>query len=232
MMKNRKQVLSTLTAVLSAVVLMGVAGCSPEGVSAPIGGTTLSNGDVGNPPGTPGDVLAGQGANPLRTPGSGDLTGAAPMGNPNGGAGLPGAVNPPTGATNVPGWPPPPGATPQAGLPPEVGAFRPVDGGEVCATPQVALVVHLNDAMRKAGSFDPATVVLAVDGKNVTQDAQFLGTMTFPQSQVSLTYTPKVALSLGAHQVSFTYPGARGPSTLAWSFTVVAGSCPVGITTR
>jgi hypothetical protein len=190
----------TLVAFFSTMMLLGVAGCAASGGKR-VAGTTPQDDQTGNSEPAP---VGGAPSTPGAVGMHADQTGSS-------GAGTPGKP-----------------ATPQPGLPPDIASFRPLDRSEVCPTPQVALALRLTDGTRHNGEFDPSTVIFALDGKNVIQDAAVLGTMNYPQSQVSITYTPKTALQPGMHQVSFTYPSAIGPNTLQWTFTVVVGNCPVG----
>ena len=110
-------------------------------------------------------------------------------------------------------------------LPPEIAGVHPPEGSQVCPTPQVGVALNLTDAMRQAGSFDLSTVTFTLDGKDVTQKAVVLGTLTYPQSRVSLSYTPTTALALGIHRAAFTFPSASGRSTFEWTFTVANAPC-------
>jgi hypothetical protein len=107
----------------------------------------------------------------------------------------------------------------------EIANVRPPEGSQVCPRPQISLDLHLTDRMRKNGVFDPSTVTLAVDGVDVTQMAKVLGTMDFPQSRVTFTYTPST-LSLGTHRAALTYPSASDRKTHTWTFTVANIPCP------
>jgi hypothetical protein len=112
------------------------------------------------------------------------------------------------------------GQPPPSNLPPEIAGVHPLEGSQVSPRPQIGVDLNLTDAMRKAGSFDLSTVTLTLDGKDVTQEAQVLGTMTYPQSRASVLYTPTTALTLGTHRAAFTFPSASGRSTFEWTFTV------------
>jgi uncharacterized repeat protein (TIGR02543 family) len=111
-------------------------------------------------------------------------------------------------------------------LPPEIAGVHPPEGSQVCPTPQVGVDLNLTDAMRQAGSFDLSTVTLTLDGKDVTQEAVVLGTLTYPQSRASVLYTPTTALALGIHRAAITFPSASGRSTFEWTFTVANVPCP------
>lgn len=118
-----------------------------------------------------------------------------------------------------------PGEPRPANLPPEILSFRPLSGSHVCSRPQIALGIRLNDAMRRDGVFDLATVTLTFDGNDVTQKASVSGSLTYPQSQALLIYIPPSALSVGAHQVTFTFPAAVGRKSFTWTFNVSELPC-------
>ena len=80
----------------------------------------------------------------------------------------------------------------------------------------------LNPAMRKDGGFDASTVVLMLDGQDVTARAIGRGTMDYPQSRVTLLYTPEDPLAEGKHEAALTLPSERGRTTYRWSFNVSA----------
>jgi hypothetical protein len=127
-------------------------------------------------------------------------------------------------------------ASPQTGqdysatylLPPPLGAVYPLDSSEACLRPQVGVELMLSDAMRKGGSFDPSTVMLTLDGIDVTGLAAALQTETYPASIGSVLYTPPADLALGAHQAVLTYPSGGGTATWTWNFTVAVIVCPTG----
>jgi hypothetical protein len=75
--------------------------------------------------------------------------------------------------------------TPAGQTPPEIAGIHPLDGSQVCPRPQIGVDLFLTDAMRQAGSFDLSTVTLTLDGKDVTQDAQVLLSMTPPRRPAS-----------------------------------------------
>ena len=108
----------------------------------------------------------------------------------------------------------------------DIAIVHPPEGSQVCPRPQIQVDLHLTDAMRRDGVFDRSTVTLTLDGNDVTQQAEVLGTMTYPQSQVSLSYTPTTALATGTHQAAITYPSTTGRKTHAWTFTVANITCP------
>src|SRR5215204_5425781 len=56
------------------------------------------------------------------------------------------------------------------------------DAGQVGPTPEVGVDLVLNPAMRKDGGFDVSTIVLTLDGRDVTAQAIGRGTMDYPQS--------------------------------------------------
>ncbi len=151
------------------------------------------------------------------------IEGALPEGNSQD---IDGPVGQPQTPGGVVGGGPQTNETLQPNLPPEITRFRPPEGSQACPTPQVGVDLLLTDAMRKNGAFDLSTVVLMLDGKDVTQAAQVLGSMTYPQNRASLSYIPTIALALGTHKAAFTYPSASGRSTHEWTFTVANIPCP------
>lgn len=96
------------------------------------------------------------------------------------------------------------------------------DAGHVGPTPEVGVDLVLNPAMRKDGEFDVSTVVLTLDGRDVTARAIGRGTMDYPQGRVTLLYTPEDKLSEGKHEAALTLPSEQGRTTYRWSFTVTA----------
>lgn len=94
------------------------------------------------------------------------------------------------------------------------------DAGHVGPTPEVGVDLVLTPAMRKDGAFDASTVVLTLDGREVTAQALGRGTMDYPQSRVTLLYTPEDPLSEGRHEAALTLPTEQGCKTYRWSFTV------------
>jgi hypothetical protein len=110
-------------------------------------------------------------------------------------------------------------------MPAGILGFLPPDGVQICPTPRVVLALHLTDAIRKDGAFDPSKVTLTLDGQNILSKISLIAPMIYPQSQVTLTYVQGTPLALGAHQVKFTYPSPGGPLTLTWNFTVANIPC-------
>ena len=108
---------------------------------------------------------------------------------------------------------------------PHDSALRPADGARVCRLSQIAVDLFPTDAMRKDGSFDPGSIRLALDGRDVTAALTIRANLTFPVSRVSLMYVPAAELTLGLHRVEFTYATAAGTATLAWSFSVADIPC-------
>jgi hypothetical protein len=94
------------------------------------------------------------------------------------------------------------------------------DAVQVGPTPEVGVDLVLNPAMRKDGGFDVSKVVLTLDGRDVTAQAIGRGTMDYPQSRVTLLYTPEDPLSEGMHEAALTLPSKQGRTTYRWSFTV------------
>jgi hypothetical protein len=94
------------------------------------------------------------------------------------------------------------------------------DACRVSPTPEVGVDLLLNPAMRKDGGFDASTVVLTLDGRDVTARAVGRGTMDYPQGRVTLLYTPEDPLPEGRHEAALTLPSGRGRTTYRWSFTV------------
>jgi predicted outer membrane repeat protein len=110
---------------------------------------------------------------------------------------------------------------------PSVIGLFPADGGSSCRRPDVGAGLLLSNLTRLNGSFNPAVVMLMLDGVNVTGLASKAQTMSSPASEGSVLYRPTSDLGLGLHWASFTYPTAGGQATLQWSFTVTSAACPV-----
>jgi hypothetical protein len=109
---------------------------------------------------------------------------------------------------------------------PQIIGIYPPPGSQACLRPVVGVCLYLTALMRKDGSFDPATVVLTLDGQVVTQLASILQTETHPANEACVLYTPPSDLALGAHQATFTYSAGSGPVTQIWNFTVANLTCP------
>jgi hypothetical protein len=81
--------------------------------------------------------------------------------------------------------------------------------------------------MRSDGTFNPSTVMLEVDGVDVTSQARVVGTLTYPQSRVSLSYIPSTPMALGTRWAAITFPSANGQrTTYRWTFIVADIPCP------
>jgi hypothetical protein len=87
-------------------------------------------------------------------------------------------------------------------------------------TPEVGADLVLNAAMRKGGEFDSSTVALTLDDRDVTARALVRGTMDYPQSRVTMIYTPDEPLAEGRHEAALTLPAEKGRTTYRWSFNV------------
>jgi hypothetical protein len=89
----------------------------------------------------------------------------------------------------------------------------------------------LSDLVRtSSGDFDSSKVTLKLDGVNVTSQAQIRAGMTHPASRATILYQPTADLTLGTHQVQFTYPGVSGPMTETWNFSAANIMCGTGTT--
>jgi hypothetical protein len=105
--------------------------------------------------------------------------------------------------------------------PKEIGRVYPSENdSQVSPTSQIGADLILNPAMRKDGSFDISTVVLKLDGQDITEKATDRGTMDYPQGRATLMYTPEEPLSEGKHEASLTLPSEHGRTTYHWSFTI------------
>jgi len=129
-----------------------------------------------------------------------------------------------------------PGASPVASAAPsspsptgprEIAGIYPQEGSRVCPLPRISVELHVTDGMRSGGTFNPSTVTLTVDGVDVTSQARMLGTLTYPQSRVSLVYLPSTPLATGTHWTAIAYPAANGRrTTFRWTFAVADIPCP------
>jgi hypothetical protein len=81
-----------------------------------------------------------------------------------------------------------------------------------------------------SGGFDLSKVTLKLDGVNVTSQAQIRVGMTDPASWATILYQPTADLTLGTHQVQFTYPGVSGPLTATWNFSSANITCGTTLT--
>jgi hypothetical protein len=122
------------------------------------------------------------------------------------------------------GPPKKPAPTPQAARrsrPAEITKVYPDEDADVAGqTPEVGADLVLNAAMRKEGEFDPSTVALTLDGRDVTAQALVRGTMDYPQGRVTMIYTPDEPLAEGKHEAALTLPAEKGRTTYRWSFNV------------
>ncbi len=106
-----------------------------------------------------------------------------------------------------------------------VTAIHPSEGAQVCRRPRLAVDLLLTALMRTNGSFDPAKVVLYLDGKVVTQAATFIQSEDYPASRATIQYIPTADLPLGSNWAALVYPTSWGPLTRAWIFTVADIPC-------
>ena len=123
-----------------------------------------------------------------------------------------------------------PGAGPINGNAPTptsgIATLFPPDGAQTCPRPPVGVDLVLSDALRQDGSFDPSTVALFLDGRDVTAAAVVREAQTYPASRASILFVPPTDLALGVHDAAITYPGPGGAVIEAWSFTVASIPCP------
>jgi hypothetical protein len=115
--------------------------------------------------------------------------------------------------------------TAMTGGAPTVLQTYPADGGEACLRPQIGVGSILTDLVRTGGSFNPAAILLELDGLDVTGAATFAQTETYPASLAVLLYTPPGDLALGAHEAVLSYPSPGGTLFRHWNFTVIGTSC-------
>lgn len=109
----------------------------------------------------------------------------------------------------------------------EIRGFYPEHGSLTCPRPQIGVDLVITDAMRKDGStFDPSTIKLILDDKDVTDTAIIRENMTFPSTRATIIYTPTTDLPKDTHKVSFAYPSDSGTETIEWSFSVTDMPCP------
>ena len=110
-------------------------------------------------------------------------------------------------------------------LPPEIAALQPAADSNACRRPRLSVDLFLTDALRKDGAFDPSTVTLMLDGKDVTAAATIRVNLTYPASRATITYTPPADLPLGAHQAALTFATSAGRRTHTWNFVAAAIPC-------
>jgi len=123
--------------------------------------------------------------------------------------------------------PPAAGSAPSPTAPREIAGVYPQEGSRVCPLPRISVELHVTDGMRSGGTFNPSTVTLTVDGVDVTSQARVVGTLTYPQSRVSLVYLPSTPLATGTHWTAIAYPAANGRrTTFRWTFAVADIPCP------
>ena len=118
-------------------------------------------------------------------------------------------------------------------IPLQVSDWYPSDGGQACRRPQVgtemgfAEQVPTNETggpLTEALTLDTSTIVLRLDGIDVTGDAVVTMLRSEP-ALYSVMYIPTADLALGAHSASLAYPSAIGPRTQIWNFTVGNIAC-------
>lgn len=212
MMKALSLVSSRFVPVLALGALVALVGCTAAGV--PVGAVPGGQSVANQPAGT---TSPGNSVPPM--PPAGSNSNAS---NPN--ANNSNANNPNQGPVTPPG-PYLPYPMPQPNMPAGIIGYLPAEGAQVCPTPRISLSMRLTDAMRKAGAFDPSTVTLTFDGKDILSQIQTIVPMIFPQNQVTFTYVPSGPLAMGPHQVKLTYVSPSGPLTLTLNFTVADIPC-------
>lgn len=110
--------------------------------------------------------------------------------------------------------------------PPVVAALYPPDGSTTCRRPQVGVRLLLSDLVRTPeGAFDPATVVLKLDGFDVTALASVRDSQSQPSASATMLYLPPSDLFLGMHHAEFIYPNGSGTGSVQWSFTIANTAC-------
>lgn len=103
--------------------------------------------------------------------------------------------------------------------PDAIHSLEPNEHGETCRAAQLYVTFNLNDSMRKDGLADLSKVALWVDGKDVTRLAEARGTISLPQSLLSLLYRGE--MKVGVHTATVWYRDDQGkPRSYTWSFTV------------
>jgi hypothetical protein len=109
---------------------------------------------------------------------------------------------------------------------PRILHVYPPDASTACLSPQVGADLQLTDLLRSAGAFNPSTIMLKVDGIDVTGSSVSLQSMGFPASLGSISYTPPIPLAVGPHSAELDYPAfPTGTVTSQWSFTLAAIPC-------
>jgi hypothetical protein len=114
---------------------------------------------------------------------------------------------------------------------PTLQSRYPASATTACRRPQAGVDLLLTDLVRTAsGSFDASKVTLRLDGVNLTSQAQIRVGLTSPASRATILYQSTADLTLGTHQVQFTYPGVSGPMTQTWNFTAANITCGTTLT--
>lgn len=109
----------------------------------------------------------------------------------------------------------------------EIRGLYPEKDSLTCPRPQVGVDLIITDSMRKDGStFDPSTIKLMLDGKDLTAKVVIRENMTSPSTRATIIYTPTTDLPQSTYKVSFAYPSDSGTETFEWSFSVTDMPCP------
>jgi hypothetical protein len=103
-----------------------------------------------------------------------------------------------------------------ASVPPTITLYPP-DGSQTCQRPQVGADLTTSDVL--------SSIILTLDGSDVTAAAVILQTIVMPASRTTLIYTPTIDLGLGVHQAVLTYSSGSGPQIQPWSFMVASILC-------
>lgn len=109
---------------------------------------------------------------------------------------------------------------------PTVTAFYPANGSQACPRPAIGVNLDLSGLVEKSGSFDPSTIMLTLDGQDVTSAATIVQTNSAPSSFGIVRYTPPTDLALGSHAALLALRNPPGQAIGQWSFTVANIVCP------
>lgn len=110
---------------------------------------------------------------------------------------------------------------------PTITAEFPAGGSTTCRRPTIGVTLGLTTLVRDtAGSFDPSTVVLQLDGGSTLMNLTSISQgSAYPATKATMLFTPASNLSQDWHTATLTYPSPTGPQTHVWSFYAALANC-------
>ena len=120
-----------------------------------------------------------------------------------------------------------------APAPMQIAALYPADGSQVCPRPQVGVdlefaaqvpTIESGGPLTDLLSFDQSTILLTLDGNDVTADAVQTMPFSYP-ALFSVLYLPTTDLAPGVHDAALTYITLTGPQSRTWNFAVATIGC-------